>query len=682
MQVAGEAFNDSPDAFDRRLIDAVPIAVVVCDREGAVVRANARTTELLGRAPVPGERFRDVVRLLDADGSPLAEEDCPVSRVLRTETPSDQSLCLERTDGSRVAVRVTAEPLRDQHGSTIGAIATIQDAVADTHRATLAAIVDSSDDAIVSKTLDGVVTSWNRGAERIFGYTAEEAVGRHISLIIPTDRLAEESEVLARLGRGERIDHFETVRRTKSGRLIDISLTVSPVLSSDGRIIGASKVARDITERNSTHRALGRSQRRYRRLFDSAGVSLWELDFSAVKSAVDDVRRRNDVTFREYLRLHPDFVTHCVGLVRVVDINHTTLRMFGARSKSDLMNGLGRMVDESALAVFADGLAAIAEGRTVFEGEVALLTLAGARLDAMLSLRFPQGENPRDPDGSFDSVLVSLTDITERRKAEDAVRGEIQIRETLANVGASLAAELDPDRLVQAVTDAATHLTSAETGAFFYNVTNESGESYQLHALAGASLTEGGRDSSALAPPLFAQAFRGRGHRPNRRCDEGSAPRGHRVERCRAGTVAHSQLSVGARRVAVARGAGRTGLWPFASRDVRGQARTAGGRHRLVGRAGARQCAPLQKPRRTQTRPRTNSSRPCRTSCARRSTPCSVGRTCCGRARLPETCASAHSRRSNGTDARRRSWWMTCSTSPESCPAGFSSRQTTSSLAR
>jgi len=111
----------------------------------------------------------------------------------------------------------------------------------------LAAIVDSSDDAIVSKTLDGVITSWNRGAETIFGYTAAEAIGRHISLIIPRPRLHEEDDVLARLRHGVKVDHFETVRQAKDGRLLDVSLTVSPVRNAAGTIVGASKVARDIT---------------------------------------------------------------------------------------------------------------------------------------------------------------------------------------------------------------------------------------------------------------------------------------------------------------------------------------------------------------------------------------------------------------------------------------------------
>src|SRR5215475_15107657 len=113
-------------------------------------------------------------------------------------------------------------------------------------RARLAAIVESSDDVIVSKTLDGIITSWNPAAERTFGWTAEEAIGRHITLIIPDDRRAEENGVLARIRQGERVDHFETARITKDRRLLDMSITVSPIKDSVGRIIGASKVARDI----------------------------------------------------------------------------------------------------------------------------------------------------------------------------------------------------------------------------------------------------------------------------------------------------------------------------------------------------------------------------------------------------------------------------------------------------
>src|SRR5262245_57210403 len=124
--------------------------------------------------------------------------------------------------------------------------------------ALLAAIVSSSDDAIASKTLEGIVTSWNQAAERLFGWTAEEIIGKSITLLIPPERLSEEKEILARVVRGERIDHFETVRQRKDGSRLDISLTVSPVREADGRIIGASKIARDITESKRIQAELNR----------------------------------------------------------------------------------------------------------------------------------------------------------------------------------------------------------------------------------------------------------------------------------------------------------------------------------------------------------------------------------------------------------------------------------------
>lgn len=121
---------------------------------------------------------------------------------------------------------------------------TVQDAAA-----FLAAIVESSDDAIISKNLNGIITTWNKSAETLFGYTASEAIGRPVTIIIPEDRLDEEPSILARIQAGDRVQHFETVRRRKDGSLIDISLTVSPVTGENGEIIGASKIARDITER-------------------------------------------------------------------------------------------------------------------------------------------------------------------------------------------------------------------------------------------------------------------------------------------------------------------------------------------------------------------------------------------------------------------------------------------------
>jgi PAS domain S-box-containing protein len=160
---------------------------------------------------------------------------------------------LERPDGSRVPFRPFPTPLRDAAGQITGAVNMLVDLSdrnrAETESEQLAAIVSSSDDAIISKTLDGRIVTWNAGATRIFGYGAEEMIGQPILKLIPPDRHQEEKDILTRLARGERIEHYETQRVTKDGQRVDISLTVSPLRDRSGKVVGASKVARDITER-------------------------------------------------------------------------------------------------------------------------------------------------------------------------------------------------------------------------------------------------------------------------------------------------------------------------------------------------------------------------------------------------------------------------------------------------
>lgn len=159
-----------------------------------------------------------------------------------------------------VNVSLTVSPIKDDTGMIIGASKIARDITdakdAERRRAILAAIVDSSDDAIVSKDLNGIITSWNPGASRIFGYTPEEVIGKYISILFPPDRLDEEPKILERIRRGERVEHFDTIRKTKDGRLLDISLTISPIKDKTGTVIGASKIARDITDRKRNERLL------------------------------------------------------------------------------------------------------------------------------------------------------------------------------------------------------------------------------------------------------------------------------------------------------------------------------------------------------------------------------------------------------------------------------------------
>jgi PAS domain S-box-containing protein len=190
-----------------------------------------------------------------------------MANVLRTGVSvREQEIHIERPNGSRGIALVDIEAVKDSSGNIVGAVNCFQD-IAERRRneeaaLRLAAIIESSDDAIVSKDLDGIITSWNYGAQRVFGYTAEEVVGKPITIVIPPDRHNEEAEILERLRSGERIESYETVRRHKDGRLIDFSVTVSPVKNANGRIIGASKIARDITERVRAEKALQESEAR------------------------------------------------------------------------------------------------------------------------------------------------------------------------------------------------------------------------------------------------------------------------------------------------------------------------------------------------------------------------------------------------------------------------------------
>lgn len=168
--------------------------------------------------------------------------------------------------GTRRWMETYAHPIRDPRTGQTVQLAVTRDIT--TRKRTdaavhhLAAIVESSDDAIISKNLQGFLTSWNRGAENIFGYTAQEAIGQHVTLLIPRERLAEEDLIIGKIRAGQRVEHYETIRRRKDGRLINVSLTVSPVKDSEGRITGASKIARDITVRKQIEEALRESQQK------------------------------------------------------------------------------------------------------------------------------------------------------------------------------------------------------------------------------------------------------------------------------------------------------------------------------------------------------------------------------------------------------------------------------------
>ena len=256
-------------------------AVIVTDATGHVTFINAVASSLTGwqEDEASGKHLGEVFCIVNEYTRATVES--PVTRVLREGTVAglaNHTILLAR-DGKEVPIDDSAAPIRDGSGAIQGAVLVFRDITerrrTEATRHILTSIVDSSDDAIISKDLNGIITSWNKSAERMFGYTEPEVIGQSITILIPPDRLDEEPNILARLRHGERVEHFETVRRRKDGTLLDISLTISPVKNEHGTIIGASKIARDISERKRAEAALLASEARFRQLADAMPQIVW-----------------------------------------------------------------------------------------------------------------------------------------------------------------------------------------------------------------------------------------------------------------------------------------------------------------------------------------------------------------------------------------------------------------------
>ena len=249
-------------ALSRQAIEALPAAVYMTDAEGRITFYNEAAAALWGCRPGLGEsKFCGSWKLYWPDGTPLSHDECPMAIALHERRPiRGVEAVAERPDGTRVPFIPFPTPLFDASGRLTGAVNTLVDISehksAEQDRQRLAAIIGSSQDAIVGKNLDGIVTSWNLGAERLFGYAADEIIGKSITQLIPTHLQLEEYDLLERVARGERIEHFETTRVRKDGLLVSISLSISPVRDPLGRVVGASNIARDITERKMTEQAL------------------------------------------------------------------------------------------------------------------------------------------------------------------------------------------------------------------------------------------------------------------------------------------------------------------------------------------------------------------------------------------------------------------------------------------
>ena len=255
--------------------------------------------------------------------------------------------------------------------------------------ASLTAIVDSSDDAIIGKDLNGVISSWNKGAERLFGYTAQEAIGQSITMLIPPDRQDEEPEILARLKRGERVDHFETVRVSKDGSLLELSLTISPIKDATGEVIGASKIARDITKRKQAEEALRSAMEFDETVMSNMGEGLYTVDKEGLVTKMNPAAERLLGWTLEELRgkkMHD--VTH---------YKHPDGSPFPPEECASLQ--------------------VLREGKALKDFEDTFIRKDGRLFPVSYS------SSPlRDHDGEIVGLVVVFQDITERNQAQEALR--------------------------------------------------------------------------------------------------------------------------------------------------------------------------------------------------------------------------------------------------------------------
>jgi PAS domain S-box-containing protein len=251
-----EATHNLP--FDERwfstALKSIGDAVIATDDRGRVLFMNPVAEALTGwtNEEAHGKGLAEVFCIInELTRNPV---DNPVEKVLATGHIiglANRTVLIAR-DGKELPIDDSAAPIHDAQGRVAGVILVFRDATKKRHaellNERLAAIVESSDDIIASKDLNGVITSWNKGAERVLGYTAEEVIGKHVSMLMPPELVEDMPRILERVRRGEKVDHYQTKRRRKDGTIIDVSLTVSPIRDADGEIIGASKIGRDITQ--------------------------------------------------------------------------------------------------------------------------------------------------------------------------------------------------------------------------------------------------------------------------------------------------------------------------------------------------------------------------------------------------------------------------------------------------
>jgi PAS domain S-box-containing protein len=406
-------------------------AVIATDAEGRVSFMNPVAQALTGwtQKEAQGRDLKEVFRIIN-EGS-RQEVESPVVKVIREGMVvglANHTLLISK-DGKEVAIDDSGAPIRDERGEIAGVVLVFRDISerrqSEAARFRLAAIVESSDDAIIGKTLDGVITSWNAGAERIYGYSASEVVGRNITLLAPPDRSDEVPHILEIIRRGQSFKDRETVRRRKDGVHIDVSLTISPIRDHTGKIIGASTIARDISERKRTEEALRASDERYRVFVAQSAEAIWRYELDQPIS-IDLSEDEQVELFYEY-----GYLAEC---------NDVMARMYGYREAAEIIGvRLGDLLVRSAPENEAFLRAFIRSGYRLDDAESSELDKEGNHkyfLNNLVGII---------EDGVLRRVWGTQRDVTSRKRAEAELQASERRYRSLADAMPQIVWTATPD---------------------------------------------------------------------------------------------------------------------------------------------------------------------------------------------------------------------------------------------
>jgi PAS domain S-box-containing protein len=384
------------------IVESSDAAIIGKDLRGVVQSWNGGAERIFGYTAAEAIG-RSILMLFPPDRH--AEEADILARIARGERVERFETIRIGKDGRPIDISVTVSPVLDASGRVVGASKIAQDITAQKRledaRAELAAIVESSVDAIISKNLQGTIRSWNQGAERIFGYTAEEIIGKPVTILIPAERQAEERYILGRIARGERVEHYETVRVTKYGRAIDVALTISPVRNRAGEIVGASKVVRDISERKKMEREIAVQRERYRVTLSSVGDGVISSDIEGRVTFLNGVAER----------LTGWSSAEAIGQP-LADVFH----IISEKTRERVENPAQKVLRSGAILGLANHTALITKGGT--ERPIA------------------DSAAPIFDEGKIIGVVLTFRDITEERRAEEALHEQREwFEQTLQSIG-------------------------------------------------------------------------------------------------------------------------------------------------------------------------------------------------------------------------------------------------------